>query len=320
MKTIMLILGFIQAMAICVMRRIAKWFTGVKKWFCTFHVSPWTQYVCDKIILDAVKRTTARPWYKKFKLTRWLTRNRFPKPVSCALYPLAKKDKSAGGALLSLIGGEESNISLPPGYGHVMWPDPMVRCTADAQAKRIAEGMDGSIVLQIAAHTKATDRLTFKKCMTSELIEKAYEMINDEAFSDSDGRYLLCVTSRDRIETQSFTRDGGGWEDVEIYGDYIDRPLYPGEYGRLRLFKRFYVVFLTTLDNRMMFNLLFGPDAITVTPLEKNLRTTFRRTEAGEEGMQPRGYDMGFLFKLGAVADLNKCVVLEATKRIGGKE
>jgi hypothetical protein len=320
----------------------------IRKWRSTLHVSPLTRFICNKMILDAVKRTNALP---KSKLIRRLTKHRWKEPAVCALYNLARKeaprmwDESLG--LLGevgegdkktfntfkpiTIGGEESYISMPPGWGHLNpWPDGMTRCTVEAQSKLITKRFDDVIVNLIVGHTKAEERITFKKCMTAQILEQATsrlyfeDLANGPIFHDSDGLYYICVTSRSRVETQAFTRDGGGWEDEMIYQDYIDRPLYPGEYGRLKIVDcgkdSVYIVFLTTLDDRMQFALLFGPDALTVTPLKKNLRVMFRRTAKGEEGEQPRGFDVGFLFQLGAVGDKSKCVVLEATKRVGGQE
>jgi hypothetical protein len=197
-----------------------------------------------------------------------------------------------------------------------------VRYQTETHAESIREGLDGTIIDQIISHTAAADRLVFKKCLTAKQINEAvevYDKLTGVYFGDSDGKHLICVTSRGRIETDKdeLTREGSGWEDVEFYGDYIDRELYPNEYGRLKIADRLYVVFLTTLDDRMFYSAVFGPDAFTITPLEGNLKATFQRTAAGEAGRQPRGIDVGFEMQLGAVADLTRCVILEATKAVG---
>jgi hypothetical protein len=110
--------------------------------------------------------------------------------------------------------------------------------------------------------------------------------------------------------------DDPAWEDEMHYQNYIDRDLYPGEYGRLKLADRFYVVVLQTLDDRMMRSMLFGRDALTITPLENNLHTIFRRTPLGEAGRQPRGIDVGYQMQFGVAADFDRCVILEAEKAV----
>lgn len=253
-------------------------------------ISPITQRHCDKKLLEAANRT--------------------------AIYGLAKKGAINEDSPAQHIGGEATFMSTPPAFGHVFpWPDPFVRYIAECHGRDIEANLDSAIVQQFADKSLAADRVMFKKCMTKDLLFKAADNLGLPYFTDSDGKYLICVTSHGRVETDAFT-DSGAWEDELMYQDYIDRPLYVGEFGRYKLDDGFYIVFLTTLDDRMNHALLFGPDAITMIPLENNLKAIFRFTPAGEAGRQPRGYDVGYYMKLGAEINKERCVILEAAKRL----
>ncbi|MFA5423156.1 MAG: hypothetical protein WC374_04805 [Phycisphaerae bacterium] len=314
-KLINLYLG-VRAAIIAIYKKTAAWAKKSK-------VSPITRYLCDNMLLEAAKKTALYALAKKDIMHMW------NESLGILGFVGHGEERKANIVKPVTIGGEPTYRSLPPGWGHVFpWPDGFVLYTVEQHGNAITSGLDGVIVDQIVSHTTADERITFKKCLTKDVMEKALyhrdkEVIKNgskaDFYWDSDGAYLICVTSLNRIETDAFTRDGAGWEDVEIYGDYFDRKLYPGEYGRLKLADRLYVVFLTTLDDRMQFNLVFGPDALTVPPLEDNINAIFRRTPDGEIGLQPRGWDVGYRFKIGAVADKSKCVVLEATHRVGGK-
>lgn len=273
-------------------------------------VSPITRAICNKMLMDAVYRTALYPMADKANEVFNAGHNPIDDPIERAYSQIPTQN----------IDTERTYLSSPPGYGFVFpWPDPFTRYHAQCLAKQIEKGLDGAIIDQAVSHTKAVDRIPYKKCFTTKIISEAvnvYDKLSGVYFGDSSGKYLLCVTSRGRIETEAFTREGGGWEDEMIYMDYIDRPLYHGEYGRLKLDDRLYVVFLTTLDDRMRFNALLAPGALTVVPLENNLRAVFRRTPAGEEGQQPRGIDIGYEMRIGAVADMTRCVFFEATKAV----
>ncbi len=277
--------------------------TYIKK----LHISPITHSVCNKILIDAVNETAVYQLAKKESLKLVFPHNPLDDPIERAF-----------NIKTQAIGGDLTYISMPPGYGRLFpWPDSIVRCTTDMQADAIREGLDSAFVDQIVSHTNAKDRVIYKKCLTRKNLTDAHRRITGGAFKDSDGKYYICVTSHGRVETDAFTGDGtGAWEDDLTYQDYFDRPMYKGEYGRYKLYDGLYIVFLTTLDDRMWHSIMFGPEALTVVPLEKNLHVIFRRTPAGETERQPRGIDIGYEFELGAVADLDKCVVLEATKRL----
>ncbi len=271
-------------------------------------ISPITQRHCDKKLLAAANRTAIYGLAKKATEIFNVGHNPIDDPIERAYRQIEPQH----------IGGEATFMNTPAGFGYLFpWPDPFVRYIAECHARNIEANLDSAIVQQIADKSLAADRVFFKKCMTRDVLEKALLPINGEAFSDCDGLYYICVTSTDRIrKSELFKIDGGDFETSEEYQDYIDRPLYVGEYGRYKLDDGFYIVFLTTLDDRMMHSLLFGPDAITMIPLENNLKAIFRFTPAGEAGRQPRGYDVGYYMKLGAEIDKNRCVVLEAAKRL----
>jgi hypothetical protein len=210
-----------------------------------------------------------------------------------------------------------------------------VRYLADTRAADIEKQFDGLIVHLIAEQTTAAQRVLFKRHLTVEAIGKAMLVYSERTgkplnldtynwdsfdifFRDSDGQHLILVTSYKRIEDSEkrLLCDSSAWEDEMHYQNYIDRDLYPGEYGRLKLAPNFYVVVLQTLDDRMMRAMLFGKDALTVTPVEDNLHAIFRRTPLGEAGRQPRGIDVGYEMQFGVAADFDRCVVLEAEKAV----
>jgi hypothetical protein len=308
-----------RAVIIAVYKKTAAWAKKSK-------VSPITRYICDNMLLKAAKKTALYSLAWKSHFT--------PEAYDMGSFKwFEKKDIP-----VHSIGGEPTYRSLPPGWGHVFpWPDGFVLYTVEQHGNAITSGLDGVIVDQIVSHTTADERITFKKCLTKDVIDAAVKSIfytpitdNDipscefplpcRCFYDGDGAYLICLTSVERVrKSELFSIGDYSFEISEEYQDYISRKLYPGEYGRLILADRLYVVFLTTLDDRMQFNLVFGPDAITVPSLEDNINAIFRRTPDGETGLQPRGWDVGYRFKIGAVADMSKCVVLEATHRVGGK-
>ena len=281
-------------------------------------VSPITRAICNKMLQNAVHKTALYSLAKKQGIHIW-------ELASSHKEALSEGDVAHNDSLIDVgtltVGGEATYIPTPHGYGRVFpWPDSIVRLTTDIHATDLEKNLDSMIVFQAANHTKAIDRIPFKKCLTLKMIREAVQVYDKTCgvyYGDSDGKYLLCVTSHGRIETGAFTREGGGWEDEMLYMDYFNRKLYPGEYGRLKLDDRLYVVFLTVLDDRMRVSALLAPDALTVTPLEDNLHATFRRTPAGEDGQQRHGVDVGYEMKLGAVADLTRCVFFEATKAVG---
>jgi hypothetical protein len=273
-------------------------------------VSPITQRYCDKKLLEAVNKTAIYGLARKSTIFS-------TKETGCARDFTAIEPQQ--------IGGELTYMSTPPAFGRVFpWPCPFVRYFAELHGQDLERNLDSAIVQQLADKSLAKDRVTFKKCMTKDVLEKAAKKLGDlsggglfttNPDNKDDGWHFICITSLGRIGNL-FSINDFTYEVSEEYQDYIDRKLYPGEHGRYKLHDGFYIVFLTTLDDRMMHSLLFGPDAITMIPLEKNLRTIFRYTPAGETGRQPRGFDVGYYMELGAEIDQSRCVILEATRRL----
>jgi hypothetical protein len=281
--------------ALCALAKL-QWM-NLKAWLDKLRISPITQRVCDKKLIAAANKT--------------------------ALYGMASKDCKRlfmNTDVVLTIGGAETYIMSAPGYGRVFpWPCPFIRYLADTRAADIEKQLDGLIVHLISEQTTAAQRVLFKRHLTVEAVQKAFKSMRTvDYFRDSDGYHLILVTSYKRIEdtNKRLLCDEPAWEDEMHYQNYIDRMPYPGEYGRLKLAPNFYVVVLQTLDDRMMRAMLFGKGAITVTPVEKNLHTIFRRTPAGEMGRQPRGIDVGYEMQFGVAADFDRCVVLEAEKAV----
>lgn len=280
-------------------------------------ISPITQRWCDKKLLNAAKETALYSIAKKGDVPpiivelekKPLTEGEVPRPD---FIDVSKQD----------IGGVASYFPTPPGYGRLFpWPSEMVRCTTDIQCELIAKGLDAVIVNQITSHTKPADRVRFKRCLTVKNLYDAMMKMpqSEELCEDSDGFHYICVTSKKRIEKGKLS-DGARWEDIELYGDALYRDEYPGEYGRLKLFngkdRAMYIVFIATLNDQMMHALLFGADALTVTPLEHNLHAIFRRTPPNGNISMPPSVDIGYQMRFGSAADPARCVVLEAERRV----
>jgi len=299
----------------------------VYAWLDKLRISTITQRVCDKKLIAAANKTALYGMARKDTL--------YMKPLQIGVIAGSSPFECLTEIPTVTVGGESTYIMSAPGYGRVFpWPDSFVRYLADTRAADIEKQFDGLIVHLIAEQTTAAQRVLFKRHLTVEAIKKAVIRIievtcaepfgetvipdGSEYFRDSDGRHLILVTSYKRIEDSEkrLLCDEPAWEDEMHYQNYIDRDLYPGEYGRLKLGERFYVVVLQTLDDRMMRAMLFGRDALTVTPVENNLHAIFRRTPVGEIGRQPRGIDVGYEMQFGVAADFDRCVILEAEKAV----
>ena len=276
-----------------------------------FTISTESQETCDKTLLDAAKKSALYTLARKDKLVK-ITIPNYDPDEPAGVDDVVEEYET----LKALVQFNESEL-LPAGYGDVSGePSELVRLYTDTNAVKLAEMMDALIIDQVAL--RAPDKSSFiryKKCLTMLNLKEAALQYSGDRFRDKDGDYLICATSLGRLDTLAEVH---GWEDEMFYMDFIDRPLHTGEYGRIRVTKDLTVVFLTSGDDEQRDALLFGPDALVVTPVDDSLHATFAMRQS-QDPDEPPCLAVGYTMDFGARADMTKCVVLTASKAITPK-
>lgn len=274
-------------------------------------ISDVAQSICDNILLDAAKKSALYTLARKDKLVK-ITIPSYDPDEPEAVDNVVEEYET----LKALVRFDESEL-LPAGYGDVSGePSELVRLYTDTNAVKISGMMDALIIDQVAL--RASDEscfIRYKKCLTTLNLKEAALRYSGDRFRDKDGDYLICATSLGRLDTLVGLH---GWEDELFYMDYLDRPLHAGEYGRIRVSKDLNVVFLTNSDDEMRDALLFGPDALVVTPVDDSLHATFAMRQS-QDPDEPPCLAVGYTMDFGARADMTKCVVLAASKAIEPK-